>query len=103
MINNSEHQLSFIEQLPALADGQAEPREAVRSYHAALDRLKIRPYRTLDDDLKATLRAAAYGGKPRHRRETIHQIGRAAEPDFAKMTQAEKIAWNQARWKRILG
>ena len=27
----------------------------------------------------------------------------AQEPDFAKMTTAEKLAWNQARWKRILG
>lgn len=105
MINNSEHQLSFIEHLRALADGQAEPREAVRSYHAALGRLKIRPYRSLEDDLKATSRAAAYGGKPAagSAKPTASALGTAAEPDFAKMTPAEKIAWNQARWKRILG
>jgi hypothetical protein len=54
MINNAEHQPSFIEQLRALADGQTEPREAVRSYHAALERRKIRPYRSLENDLKAT-------------------------------------------------
>jgi hypothetical protein len=102
MINNSEHQLSFIEHLRALADGQAEPREAVRSYHAALARQKIRPYRSLEDDLKATLRTAAYGGTPAR---TAGKPASAApsDPDFAKMTQAEKIAWNQAKWKRILG
>jgi hypothetical protein len=55
MINNAEHQPSFIEQLRALADGETEPREAVRSYHAALEKLKIRPYRSLADDLEATL------------------------------------------------
>ena len=102
MINNAEHQLSFIEHLRALADGQTEPAEAVRSYHAALARQKIRPYRSLEDDLKAAPRAAAYGGKP------VQTAGKPASaaaqiPDFSKMTQAEKIAWNQARWKRILG
>jgi len=101
MINNSEHQLTFIEHLRALADGQTGPREAVESYHAALARLKIRPYRNLEDDLQATLRAAAYGGKPAS--GSSARSSAAAQPDFSKMTQAEKIAWNQARWKRILG
>lgn len=109
MINNSEHQLTFIEHLRGLADGHLEPHDAVRSYHAALRRLKIRPYRSLEDDLRETLRTKAYGpagpsaavagldGR-RHDRENVAQ-----EPDFAKMTTAEKLAWNQARWKRILG
>ncbi|MFA9479778.1 hypothetical protein ACERK3_15940 [Phycisphaerales bacterium AB-hyl4] len=26
-----------------------------------------------------------------------------SEPDFTKMTPAEKVAWNLARWKRVLG
>ena len=75
MINNSEHQLTFIEHLRALADGQLQPVEAVRSYHAALARIGVRPYRKLDDDLQSTLRAAAYGGdearvaRPSERRE----------------------------------
>jgi hypothetical protein len=50
MINNAEHQPSFIEHLRALADGHMEPVEAVRSYHAALQRLNIRPYRSLESD-----------------------------------------------------
>jgi hypothetical protein len=109
MINNSEHQLTFIEHLRAIADDQLQPAEAVRSYHGALQRLGIRPYRGLEDDLKSTLRAAAYGGgmpaqspagagaaKPASR------DGQSA-PDFSKMTPAEKVAWNLDRWKRILG
>ncbi len=105
MINNSEHQLSFIEHLRALADGQAEPAEAVRSYHAALARQKIRPYRSLEDDLKAAPRAAAYGGKPAGNSTGNSATAAASQsnPDFSKMSQAEKIAWNRARWKRILG
>jgi hypothetical protein len=105
MINNAEHQLSFIEHLRALADGQTEPAEAVHSYHAALARQKIRPYRSLEDDLKATLRVAAYAGTPARAAAGNSPTATAAlpEPDFAKMTQAEKIAWNRAKWKRILG
>ena len=78
MINNSEHQLTFIEHLRGLADGQLEPAEAVRSYHAALRRLQIRPYRSLEDDLRPSRAAApmavlprqprAASGKPRRRR-----------------------------------
>jgi hypothetical protein len=109
MINNSEHQLTFIEHLRGLADGRLEPREAVQSYHAALRRLNIRPYRSLEEDLRQTLRAKAHGNAGPtaataglddrgSRRENVHQ-----EPDFTKMTTAEKLAWNQARWKRILG
>jgi hypothetical protein len=108
MINNAEHQLTFIEHLRALADGHLQPVEAVRSYHAALARLGIRPYRKLDDDLQSTLRAAAYGGTkplapPPAKVADARQAGQPAEPDFTKMSQAEKLAWNQQRWKRILG
>jgi hypothetical protein len=49
-INNAEHQPSFVKQLRALADGQTEPKEAVKAYHADLDRLKIKPVRSLADD-----------------------------------------------------
>jgi len=51
-INNAEHQLSFIEHLRAIADGQFEPAEAVRSYHSRLTKLGIAPHRALADDLK---------------------------------------------------
>lgn len=56
MINHSEHQPSFIQHLRWLADGDIDdPGEAVRSYHGALQRLGISPYRSLDDDLSQTV------------------------------------------------
>jgi hypothetical protein len=53
-INNAEHQLSFVKQLRALADGQVEPADAVRSYHDDLASLKIVPHRPLAEDLEPT-------------------------------------------------
>ncbi len=56
MINNSEHQLSFIQHLRWLADGDiTDPAEAVRSYHGALQKQKIEPYRPLDEDLNSVI------------------------------------------------
>jgi hypothetical protein len=108
MINNAEHQSTFIEHLRAIADGHLQPAEAVRSYHAALARLGVRPYRKLEHDLQATLRVAAYGGQKPVSAVAANgtkagQGSEGAEPDFAKMSQAEKVAWNLDRWKRILG
>ncbi|MGD0899417.1 MAG: hypothetical protein ABR915_16390 [Thermoguttaceae bacterium] len=110
MINNSEHQPTFIEHLRAVADDQLGPVEAVRSYHAALARLGLRPYRSLEDDLRMSDRATAYGGssparpsggaKPGTERSLVAAAG---EPDFSKMSLSEKIAWNRQRWNRILG
>jgi len=55
MINNSEHQLTFIQHLRWIADGEIQdPAEAVKSYHGELQKLDIAPYRPLDDDLKST-------------------------------------------------
>ena len=51
-INAAEHQLSFVAHLRAIADGQLEAREAVRSYHAELERLDIKPHRPLTEDLE---------------------------------------------------
>ncbi|MCC7146173.1 MAG: hypothetical protein IT443_06975 [Phycisphaeraceae bacterium] len=116
MINNSEHQLSFIEHLRGLADGKIDdPAEAVKSYHGALQKLGIRPYRSLEDDLKSSKRATAYGGgatavvvdggKNKEGGKTVDKkantIKANGEPDFSKMTAAEKIAWNKARRDRI--
>ena len=61
MINHSEHQLTFIQHLRWLADGEIEdPAEAVRSYHAAIAKLAIAPNRLLADDLQPTDRVLAY-------------------------------------------
>ena len=54
-INTSEHQLSFVKYLRRLADGEIEPVDAVRAYHADLDKLKIRPTRSLADDMAPTI------------------------------------------------
>ena len=110
-INHSEHQLTFIKYLRAIADGQIGPEEAVRAYHGDLQRLAIRPYRSLQDDLRQTTGATSYAGATPPSREP-HQSPPSAgrpipdpppeEPNFAEMTPAEKAQWNLQRWKRIL-
>jgi hypothetical protein len=61
-INRSEHQLTFVRYLRILADGDIDAAEACRAYHADLERLGIRPLRSLDDDLQLTDTALAYAG-----------------------------------------
>jgi hypothetical protein len=51
-INGAEHQLAFVKQLRALADGDTEPAEAVRAYHAELENMRITPHRPLAEDLE---------------------------------------------------
>lgn len=53
-INQAEHQPTFVRYLRAIADGEIEPREAVRSYHADITRAGLRPNRSLDQDLQRT-------------------------------------------------
>jgi hypothetical protein len=54
-INASEHQLTFVSYLRRLADGEMAPADAVRAYHADLEKLKIHPVRSLSDDLATTI------------------------------------------------
>jgi len=61
-INRSEHQLTFVRYLRAIADGAIGAAEACRAYHADLERLGIRPNRPLEEDLKLTDRALADAG-----------------------------------------
>src|SRR5207344_1471218 len=49
-INNAENQLAFIRFLRLIADGEIRPEEAVRAYHGVLERLGIRPQRSLEED-----------------------------------------------------
>jgi hypothetical protein len=106
-INNAEHQLTFITYLRALADDQIGPEEAVRAYHGDLQRLKISPHRSLDEDLKPTETAQSYGGSAtsgqRSQAKARTSTGAATSPDFTKMTAAEKVQWNLEKWRRILG
>lgn len=53
-INCAEDQRSMIECLRLLADGEIQPEEAVRRYHARLSELGLRPRRSLEDDLQRT-------------------------------------------------
>lgn len=54
-INAAEDQLSFLRHLRGVADEQLAPAEAVRSYHGELAKQNLRPTRSLEDDLRATL------------------------------------------------
>jgi hypothetical protein len=111
-INNAEHQLSFIKYLRAIADDQISPEEAVRAYHGDLQKLGITPYRSLEEDLKSGEQVSAYGGTTRttvvvpgggNGSKPANTISNNGQPDFARMTPDEKIAWNRAKWNRILG
>jgi len=111
-INNAEHQLTFVRYLRLVADDQIGPAEAVRAYHADLARLKIPPHRTLEEDLQRTATAAAYSGssRPAPRAAVLARPAvlpgvppPGADPDFERMTPAEKARWNLERWKRVLG
>jgi hypothetical protein len=53
-INRAEHQLTFIQFLRKVADGEIKPKEAVAAYHGELQRLEIRPRLSLQQDLELT-------------------------------------------------
>jgi hypothetical protein len=109
-INNAENQLAFVRFLRLIADEEISAEEAVKAYHAVLQKLGIRPQRTLEEDMQLQTNVMSYGGNgktisaaPRRmsgERETQASNG---EPDFRTMTAAEKIAYNRARWDRIYG
>ncbi|HWE01306.1 MAG TPA: hypothetical protein VG326_02765 [Tepidisphaeraceae bacterium] len=61
-INNSEHQLSFVQHLHLIANGRIDATEAVKAYHGELQKLNIKPYRALKDDLELTVTASSYAG-----------------------------------------
>lgn len=130
-INNAEHQLTFISYLRAIADGKIWPVEAVKAYHGDLQKLKITPRRSLEDDLKITAVSLSYDEKSksvsmtgtdkaenkisasassRPRRSYFNQDAVEAKdskpfnrsPDFSKMTQQEKLQWNLERIRRSM-
>lgn len=59
-INLSESPLAFIEFLRRIADGEIEPSEAVRAYHGVLQHQKIKPIRSLQQDLRMTTQQMSY-------------------------------------------
>lgn len=138
-INNAENQLAFVEFLRRIADDQISAEEAVRAYHGVLERLGIRPRRSLADDMQLTAGVMSYGGssasvpgglpvaesgkpdahaasaacpcggpkqgectcKDRAPSAPAPASGTSAQPDFAKMTTAQKRAYQQARRDRV--
>jgi hypothetical protein len=141
-INNAECQLAFVHFLRLIVDGLITAEEAVRAYHAVLEKLGIRPQRSLEDDLVLQTGIMSYGGgsavsvparvpraTPQPSNQQLSNNGHAgcgcggssktdcnchehapasgladsAPPDFSKMTQAEKLAYNKAKRDRIFG
>lgn len=108
-INNAESQLAFIEFLRHIADGVIEPVEAVRAYHAVLEKLNVRPKRSLEEDLTLQSNVMSYAGNGR----TISlpsstSTDDAAEstdagPDFATMTSDERLQYHRERINGLFG
>jgi len=158
-INQAECQLAFVEFLRLIVEHVISPEEAVRAYHAVLERLNLKPHRSLDDDLQLQTAVMSYGGgstvvvpagvphaappvesptkkgdcgcgcggkKPAapettapvtacgcqsgghgsttsSTSESQYAAGNVGPPDFSRMTQAEKLAYNQRERDRIYG
>jgi len=127
-INNAENQLAFIHFLRYIADGEITAEVAVRAYHDVLQRLGVKPQRSLKEDMVLRTNVMSYGGNGRvisvpegpraashgakqscscgcNGKKACDTIGTTAngQVDFTRMTPAEKIAYHKARWDRILG
>ncbi len=108
-INNADHQLSFVKYLRLIADSEIEPVEAVKAYHGDLQKLGIRPTRSLEDDLQTTVQSDSYNAKPGEikksapgKKNVAGGVRKFVEPlpDFSKMSQHEKLQWNLDRLRR---
>ncbi len=102
MINNSEHQPTFIQHLRWLADGEmTDPAEAVRSYHGELAKVNIKPLRKLEDDLAPTGRDSAYGGTGGTPRRTVVAVGSGTGGGTG--VSNDKVQASLDRWRRVFG
>jgi hypothetical protein len=120
-INNSEHQLTFVTYLHAIANGKIAAQEAVRAYHGELQKLQIKPYRDLKADMELTTTATSYAGagssaslsKPKaaviaaptafgSTTPNALPVTSDGAPDFKKMTSAQKVAFARQRIKTDL-
>jgi len=59
-INSAEDQLAFIDCLRLITDGEILPHEAVKFYHAQLEKKNISPRRSLESDLAETVNLNSY-------------------------------------------
>jgi hypothetical protein len=101
-INNSEHQLTFVRFLHAIANDQIDASEATKAYHGDLQKLGIKPIRSLKEDLERTDGAASYAGTTSTvsmSTRSNNQLPRRADGriDFSKMTQQQKIEYARGR------
>ncbi len=121
-INNSEQQLTFIQFLRLIADGEISPEEAVRAYHGVLDAMGIRPHRPLERDMQLTAGSTSYGraertvslpppgrgegpgSRPPRAPDAAPPAAKSGYPttpeglpDFAKMSPAQRLAYHRSR------
>jgi len=131
-INHAEHQLAFVEMLRLITDGRIQPEEAVRAYHGVLQAKGIQPHRPLEQDLQLTDQSMSYASPARRssvaiQNNPLHSSSAGAParqgagsppgsgapaawptlpngaPDFARMTSAERAAYDAWRLKRVFG
>jgi hypothetical protein len=126
-INSAENQLAFIEFLKLIADDVLTPEEAVRAYHGVLEKLGVKPIRSLADDMVLQTGVMSYGGGGSQASVPVDVKGEVGSgkaeggssksngaakslavspprsPDFAKMTPAERLAYHRDRLKRAFG
>lgn len=109
-INHAESQLAFIEFLRRIVDGEVTPQEAVRAYHAVLEKLGIAPNRRLDEDLQITEQSMSYssagtGGVKASSSVPggVEKNDRIAAPKFSEMTPAERLEYHRRRLANELG
>lgn len=100
-INNAENQLSFIQFLRWIADGDVSPEEAVAAYHGALQGMGITPHRPFEEDMQLTDASMSYGSTGRTtsipKRPAIRPAVTDAPPDFSKMTPQQRLAYHRQR------
>ncbi len=124
-INNAEHQLSFIQFLRWIADGQVGPEEATKAYHGVLAGLGVKPHRPLEEDMQLTGGVTSYGGTDRTTsipktpgKPAVVNAPTAPPtvdtnvswptrpdglPDFAKMTPQQRLDYHKDRLSRTIG
>lgn len=117
-INNAEHQLAFIEFLKLIIDGHLTPTDAVKAYHAVLDRMGIPPHRSLEEDLTYQTAVMSYGGsgktfsfpgKPSaesgNETPTANDSDETSSeaPNFAAMSSEERLAYHRQRLNQMFG
>jgi hypothetical protein len=126
-INNAEHQLAFVEFLRLIGDEKITPEEAVAGYHGVLEKLKIKPYRPLAEDMQLTKQAMGYIQSPGTRVSVAVPAADQSVPatngvqsssfavtadfprkpngewDFARFTPDQRLRFNEEERDRVFG